>query len=255
MTHDDPVRFVEKRTTHQKDVHYRKELEKYFSESPCSGVEKLVNFTKYVPRQELTRFISKYEIFKKVLAVQGSVIECGVLFGGGLFTWAQLSAILEPVNHQRKIIGFDTFAGFTDLAEEDAEGKSEHLSKGSLAVDSYEDIQRCIALYDSNRMLGHIEKVSVLRGDIVETVPAFIEENPHLVVSLLYLDVDVFKPTAAALHHFLPRMPKGAVIAFDELNADTWPGETLAVIQEVGIPKLRIQRFTFDTHISYAVIE
>ena len=55
-------------------------------------LKKISNFTKFVPRQNLTYFLAKYEIFKKILNVNGSIIECGVLFGGGLMTFAQLSA-------------------------------------------------------------------------------------------------------------------------------------------------------------------
>ncbi len=255
MSNRDPLRFTEKRTTVEKDIAFRQLLEDYFSESIGSNVEKLQNFCKYVPRQELTRFISRYEIFKKILDVQGSIVECGVLFGGSLMTWAQLSAILEPINHQRKIIGFDTFKGFTDLSKEDAKSKSDFSKKGKLAIDSYADIKKCIELYDLNRNLSHIEKVMTVKGDINVSVPRYIKEHPYLVVSLLYLDVDIFKPTATALKHFLPRMPKGAIVIFDQLNADNWPGETLAVIQEVGLNNLSIKRFLFDTHLSYAVIE
>ena len=75
---------------------FRKELDAYFARSPSSNLAKLDNFPKYVPRQSLTRFLTRYEIFKKVLRVQGSIVECGVLHGGGLMTFAQLSAILEP---------------------------------------------------------------------------------------------------------------------------------------------------------------
>jgi hypothetical protein len=255
MEDQSPSRFFEGKSTSEENISYLQELEKYFGESIGSNVEKLENFCKYVPRQRLTNFISKYEIFKMVLPVQGSIIECGVLFGGSLFTWAQLSAILEPVNHQRKIVGFDTFEGISSLSKEDEKGKSDFLNDEELSVDSYSDILKAIKLYDMNRNLSHIEKVIIVKGDITNSAPKFVEENPHLVVSLLYLDVDIFRPTVTALKHFLPRMPKGAVIVFDELNSENWPGETIAVIQEVGLNNLRIKRFSFDTHISYAVIE
>ena len=129
------------------------------------------------------------------------------------------------------------------------------MKDGELSVDSYSDILKGIKLYDMNRNLSHIEKIIIVKGDITNSAPKFVKENPHLVVSLLYLDVDIFRPTVTALEHFLPRMPKGAVIVFDELNSANWPGETIAVIQEVGLNNLRIKRFSFDTHISYAVIE
>ncbi len=123
--------------------------------------------------------------------------------------WAQFSAILEPINHQRKIIGFDTFSGFSSIAEEDETGISEHAKMGGLAIDSFQDLQECIRLYNMNRPLSHIEKVKLVRGDIKETVPLFLQENPHTVVSLLHLDVDVFEPTSVALEYFVPRIPQG----------------------------------------------
>lgn len=255
MEESDPARVQEPRTSTKAEVEYRSNLESYFRHSIGTDVEKLQNFTKYVPRQTLTTFLSKYEIFKRVLEVQGSIIECGVYLGGGLMTFAQLSAILEPVNHQRKIVGFDTFSGFTDLSEQDERGKSAHSREGGLAVDSYEDLKRCIDLYDSNRSIGHIPKVSPVKGDIRTTLPQYLEDNPHTVVSLLYLDLDVFEPTKIAIELLVPRMPKGAVLAFDELNSDYWPGETLAVLETIGIRNLRIQRSPFDSFISFAVIE
>src|SRR5678815_3830048 len=74
-----------------------------------SSVEdKLRNFEKYVKRQALTRFIARYELFKKIINIKGSIVECGVHHGGGLMAWAKLSAGLEPMALHRKIIGFDT---------------------------------------------------------------------------------------------------------------------------------------------------
>ena len=81
-------RFKEKQYNTKKDYEYLEGLEKYFEKSIGTNVEKLQNFAKYVPRQNLTTFLTRYEIFKKILDVPGSIIECGVLFGGGLMTFA-----------------------------------------------------------------------------------------------------------------------------------------------------------------------
>ncbi len=234
---------------------FRAELEQYIVTSPGPFVWKMQNFTKYVPRQVLTRFIARYEMFKRVLDIQGSIFECGVLGGGGLMAWAQLSAILEPLNYQRRLVGFDTFAGFADLSPEDATGESSVSFKGALALDSYADIMESARLYDANRFLPNLPKVSLVRGDMKDTIPKYLEANPETLVSLLYIDVDVFEPTRVALEQLVPRMPKGAILAFDELNDRGWPGETIALLQTIGVRSLRLQRFSFDTKISYAVLE
>jgi len=252
----DPYRFKEATQTTDEAVR-RATLEAYIRESPGTNVEKVYNFSKYVPRAILTRFLSRVEVFRKVLDVQGCVIECGVLFGGSLMTWARASSIFEPLNSQRKIVGFDTFQGFPSLSEKDRTGTAAESREGGFAfgeTDAYSDLIRCVGLFDLDRQLGHIAKVEIVRGDVKETIPAYVSENPHTLVSLLHLDIDVYEPTRIALHHFVPRMPRGAAIVFDELNSKQWPGETIALLDEVGVRDLRIQRFPWDSYISYAIL-
>ena len=83
----------------RKQEDFETKLEKYFDESIGTTFEKLKYFPKYTPRQFLTTFLVKYEIFKKILNTHGSIVECGVYLGGGLMTFAKLSAIFEPVNY------------------------------------------------------------------------------------------------------------------------------------------------------------
>ena len=134
----------------------------------------------------MATFLAKSEIFKQIVDVHGHIIECGVFMGGGLMTWAQLSAIHEPYNHTRRIVGFDTFAGFPSLAQQDATAADASLSfakVGGLAVQGIEDdIRHAVSLYDLNRPLGHIERVELVKGDAQETIPAYLEENKHTVV-------------------------------------------------------------------------
>ncbi len=243
----------------EKDLEFYTRLRAFHGASLGDEVDKLKNFSKYVPRQNLSLFLAKSEIFKNILEVHGHIIECGVYMGGGLMTWAQLSAIYEPYNHIRRVLGFDTFDGFPSLSERDApvSADASHYAKvGGLQVDGAEaDIRETISLFDLNRPIGHIDKVELIKGDAAETIPAYVRDAGHLVVALLYLDFDLYEPTKIALETFLPRMPKGAVIAFDELNQEQWPGETLAVLDAVGIRNLRIRRFPFTPQISYAVLE
>jgi len=247
------------RTQTSSDIDVRRALEAYFSESQGSATEKLENFAKYVPRQTLARFMTRYELFKLVQNVQGSIVECGVLFGGGLMSFAKLSTILEPYNFQRRIIGFDTFTGFPKIADEDVKGlpdrKSAHLKEqGFAAAHAYEDILKSIEIYDRNRMLNHFPKVAVVKGDFAITAKQYLADHPHLVVSLLYLDFDIYAPTKMALELFLPRIPKGGVVVFDELNEEAFPGETIAALEVLSLNKWRIRRFEFEPRISYAVV-
>lgn len=226
-----------------------------FEQNPTSWEKKIENFPKYVKRQNLTRFLALYEIFKRVIDVKGSIIECGVFQGFGTLSWAKFSAILEPVNLTRRIYGFDSFEGFPGISEKDQSDASRHVQQGQLYADSYDEILELAAIHDSTRFLGHIPKVKLIRGNATETIPTFVQENPHLLVSLLFLDFDLYEPTKIAIEQFLPRMPKGAIIAFDELDNPLWPGETMALLETVGANRLRIERLPFDPYIGFAVLD
>ncbi len=231
-----------------------KNIERIFDACQDPVEIRLENFPKYVRRQQLKRFLALYEIFKKVIPVKGSIVECGVFRGFGVMSWAKLSAMLEPENLTRRIYGFDSFEGFpgTDSRDENPVAAPE---TGSLRADSYQELQELIVEHDRDRFLGHIDKVHLIAGDATETIPQFVADHPHLLVSLLFLDFDLYEPTKAALEHFVPRMPKGAVIAFDELDNPMWPGETLAALDGGLIERLRIERLEWDPYIGYAVID
>ena len=50
----------------------------YFTISKASTTDKLINFPKYVRRQDIARFMVYHELFRKQIGIKGSVVECGV---------------------------------------------------------------------------------------------------------------------------------------------------------------------------------
>jgi len=221
--------------------------------------DKLNNFEKFISRQSMSRFLARYELFKKTLEVKGSIVECGVHFGGGLMAWAKLSSALEPYAIHRKIIGFDTFDGFPDVSKKDLKSTThDELKKDGFQSHNliYNELEDSILEYDKNRFLNQFEKVELLKGDANETIPKYMEENQHLIISLLFLDFDLYEPTKTALEHFLPRMPKGSIIAFDEVNNKFWSGETMAMVEKFkSLNNIELKKFQFDPNIAYAVIK
>lgn len=246
--------YIESHQT-ERDRSYQHELRDYFHSGLGDTLDKLRNFPKFLPRSELGKFLAKNEIFRRILSVHGHVIECGVHLGGGFMTWAQLSAIYEPLNHVRRIVGFDTFHGFVTIHDNDKGDNTGLAIPGGLAAEAEVDVERACSVYDLGRPIGHIPRTELVAGDACETIPRYLADNRHLVVALLYLDFDLYEPTRIAIETFLPRMPKGAILAFDELNLEQWPGETQAVVDTIGLRNLRIERFPFQPQISFAVLE
>jgi len=225
-------------------------LAKCAEESPFSMVDILNNFSVYTPRQTVARFLNRYEMFKKILNVHGSILEFGVYKGVGAFSWLHCSSILEPYNISRKIYGFDTFSGFPDISEKD----SPTNSKGDLGDSSYDELVKAATIHQENIAVTHVPRVEFIRGDICETLPAFLKTNPHVIAALVYIDVDIYKPTKTILEMIVKRVPKGGIIAFDELNDERDHGESIALLEEMNINNHQIRRNYFDSFPCYMVI-
>lgn len=236
------------------EIHLVDQLEDAFLSSRIPLSQRLSNFPRHVRRQDIARFLTRYELFKLSLPANGSIVECGVFAGGGIAGWLHFSACMEPYNHTRRIIGFDTFTGFPSLHQADA-GTSENLHIGAFRThDSIqEEIENLVSIHDKNRPLGHLPKVELVAGDATQMIERYVEENPHLLISLLYLDFDLYEPTKAALRHLLPRVVKGGIVAFDELNCAEFPGETSALREHLEMKDVQLQRTALDPYISYFV--
>jgi len=172
-----------------------------------------------------------------------------------VLAWAKLSSNFEPIAIARKVIGFDTFSGFPSVSEKDGSPPNENLKKFNPQYNVYKELMECVAEYGKDRYLNQFPKVELIKGDAVKTIPDYITNNKHLIVSLLFLDFDLYEPTKIALEHFIPRMPRGGIIAFDEINNEYWAGETVAVLETFGsLNKLELRKFPFDPNIAYVVL-
>lgn len=201
-------------------------------------------------RKDFASTLAKIELFKKVLNVKGDIIECGVHKGNSLMLFEHLSSIYEPYNFNRKIIGFDSFEGFHDFTDKDPTD----IPDGAMGDSSVSVLEAAIELSSLNRPIGHIKKTSIVVGDARTTIKDFVNKNSHLLISLLYLDFDMYEPTLEALKHLAPLVVKGGIIAFDQLAQERWPGETYAFKEIFDAREVEIKSFTFEPHISYLIV-
>ena len=93
----------------------------------------------------------------------------------------------------------------------------------------------------------HAKRIEVIEGDINETVPSYVEKNPGLRISLLHLDVDLYKPNLAALEHFYPRVVPGGLVVLDEYGMTEWGGESKAFEDYFGEKQSKIQKFNWTS--------
>ncbi len=88
--------------------------------------------------------------------------------------------IYEPFNHNRKIIGFDTFEGHI-CAKMEHDGTGDLLSDGNLATtEGYEKfLTEIMDCHEQESPISHIRKFEVLKGDASQSIESYLERNPH----------------------------------------------------------------------------
>lgn len=229
-----------------------------FEKFPISTREKLENFTNWVRHRDLARFLFRSEIYKRILNIPGVIFECGVFYGCSLATWLHLGEIYEPVNYNRRVFGFDTFSGFPNICEKDMPKDPKHpdlYKAGTYDASTAENnIYELFSLLDKTRKLSQIPRMRIIKGDVRNTVREVLENDKSIIISLLYLDLDLYEPNKAVIETCLPRMPKGSIICFDELGYEDWPGETHALLDTLNLNKTSIERCYYVPQISFITI-
>lgn len=229
----------------------------HFDAVNLTTIQKLKSFARFVPRPQQANYLFKWELFKRVIDVQGSVVELGVYLGSSLFAFANFSAMTEPYNYQRRVIGFDTFEGFPSVSPVDTttDVNQGNRERGGFWVskDHYDELCQSAEVFDANRFLNQRQKVELVKGDVYQTIPEYLTKNPHTLISLLYLDLDLYEPTLFALQRLYDRVVPGGVIGLDEVNDPRWPGETTAVLEFFKSVPGRLERMPFEPAAAFFV--
>lgn len=231
------------------------ELAARLGRTPLPPGEILGNLGLYMPSKHLSRLLFFRDIYEKVVTTHGIIVEFGVRWGATLALLSNLRSIYEPFNRHRRIVGFDTFEGFKGVAPEDGEEAKFRDGDFSVSAAYEQELSRLLELHEKTNPMSHLRRFELVKGNAVETVPAWFAAHPEAVVSLAIFDFDIYAPTRAALEAVKPRLFKGSVLVFDELADDVFPGETVAVQEVLGLNTLRIQRSPSVSRVCYAVVE
>lgn len=227
-------------------------LDRLIAESGMSPRALLANWPAHIRREDLPRFLSHYELFRQAVDLPGSIVELGVYYGAGLFTWAMLLDVFCPFDVSRRVYGFDSFRGLPVLSPEDgppnrSAGKYEAAFRAPEA-----HVRRLLEIRNRDGAGRGEARAEIISGDVAESMPRFLAAHPGLRISLLHFDLDLYEPTKIALELLYPRVVKGGVVCFDEYGLEPWEGETRAVdeyfAKQAEPPTLRKHPFTLAPH-------
>jgi hypothetical protein len=182
----------------------------------------------------------------------GDVCEFGVFRGRSLVGAALL---LEQLGDDRRVIGFDTFAGFPALADEDLPERFEELAQqGRITEKHLARVHRNAALlaatgrsidpmrsstsgsFDATSrglieeraaLVGVAHRIELFEGDFTDTLAQ--AANLERKVSGVLIDSDLHDGSAAVLPWAWERMVPGGMIYLDEYYSLKFPGPRIAV--------------------------
>ncbi|WP_159942007.1 MULTISPECIES: class I SAM-dependent methyltransferase [unclassified Nocardiopsis] len=214
----------------------RRTLARLLAETPIPEEELVDALPLYLRRQQLADLLSMDALYRMVLDIPGVIMEFGVRHGRHLGAFTALRGVHEPYNPFRRVVGFDTFTGFPDVSPVDEVSPSAVVGRFALPEGYPDHLRAVIAAHESAEHLRHIsDRTIVVEGDVRETLPRYLEDNPHTVVALAYFDLDVYEPSRRVLELIRPYLTRGSVLAFDELDHPKWPGENVAVRETLGL--------------------
>ena len=58
----------------------------------------------------------------------------------------------------------------------------------------------------------------MIKGNVFETVPAFLENNQNIKLACIHLDMDVYEPTKYCLDLLFPFLQENGIIICDDYN-------------------------------------
>lgn len=185
----------------------------------------------------LNKMLAHFELYKSIVGIPGHIFELGVYKGTSLIRFATFRHTLES-DYSRKIVGFDAFGKFpTDKLSltEDMDLIRQFEGTGGEGL-STSELTRILSR-------KHFQNVILVKGNVFETIPKYLLDNPETRIALLHLDMDVKEPTVYAIEELYSRVVPGGLIMFDDYNAVT--GATEAVDEFVAAKKLRLEKLSY----------
>jgi hypothetical protein len=237
------------------EIAARNELIDLFKNNPLPEDELFMNMPLFINRQNLSHILYMNEVYKNILNIHGKIFEFGVRWGRNLALYDSFRGIYEPFNHNRKIVGFDTFKGFPSIDNKD--GNADIIKEGAYSVTTgYKDyLEKILNYHEQENPISHIKKCELRQGDASMEIERYLEEYPETIIALAYFDFDIYAPTKKCLESISERLTMGSVIAFDELNCSDFPGETIALKEVFGLEKYKIRHSKFSPTQAYIIIE
>ena len=191
----------------------------------------------FAPKTRINKLLAQYELYKMIINIPGHIFELGVFKGTSLIRFATFRDALEN-DFSRKIVGFDVFGEFP-REQLNIEDDLKWINRFEASSGNGLDDTEIMSVFNNKGF----ENIELIKGNIFDTIPKYINENPETKIAILHLDMDVKEPTDFALAELYERLVPGGLIILDDYNAVA--GETISIDNFLNEKKLKIEKLSF----------
>lgn len=230
-------------------------------------------------RNIMFKLLMRHRLYEMVKYLHGDIVECGVFKGSGLASWLKMMDMDAP-HDIRKVIGFDFYdPEFTkDLTGEDKIYMEQVFKRCQINIDdsatrstSTQSCSTADAVNSTSTNPHCLSEVSVefiqqrlinagvpeykfelVKGDVSLTSKGYVKTRPGFRISLLYMDLDIERPTYEALVNFWDNIVPGGIVVFDEYAYHVW-SEANAVDKFVKEKGLTLHKLDIRSPTAYIV--
>ena len=167
------------------------------------------------------KLLARTLLMEQVKDLPGDIVECGVFKGTGLATFLKLKKYMCP-NTVKKVIGFDFFD--SEKLLETLTGIDKEAMSTLFKERKFEHKDNYVNYFAENiKKMGFLDhEFDLIDGDVSLTSKEFVSSRPGFRISLLYLDLDLDKPTYEVLQNMWDRVVSGGIVVFDEYAFHKW---------------------------------
>jgi hypothetical protein len=171
-------------------LHFPKKLLGSIGDNICSGI-----------------LMAHHELYRKVSQVEGSIVKCGVAAEEDFTQFAMLKNRISNATNQ-PVIAFEKIPKrlYVTGSCEESSNLQYQSKKSSVGMEQ---------LQENLVQAGIADQVSFIPGNITDSIPLYLIENPEMKIAYLDIDFDDYECTLTTLQYFYPRLVHGGILIFD----------------------------------------
>jgi hypothetical protein len=169
--------------------------------------------------EEISNIISKH-----VDKDNDVFVECGVKQGSSSVRMGQRLGINGYL--------FDTWSGFPNFSDLDVYHDKDRRQMENRIKKSSDTYNDCLTALKKK---GVFNLCTLVRGDILETIPDFMDCWTVRPIAMMHIDTDLYEPAKISLESFWPHVKESGVVYFHDYGDKKWRGIKKVVDDLVSI--------------------